>query len=59
MKEAKKIDISKLKTGFLGKFPSHPLLKILSSEPDRLTEPGLLAKVQTWLAFFVGDDENE
>lgn len=44
MKEAKKIDISKLKTGFLGKCPSHPLSKILSSEPDRLTEPELLAK---------------
>ena len=59
MGEANRIDISKLKTGFLGKFPSHPLSKILSSEPDRLTGEELLAKAQTWLAFFHGGKENE
>ena len=59
MEEATKIDISKLKTGFLGKFPSHPLSRILSSEPASLTSTEFLAKAQTWLAFFRGEKENE
>ncbi len=59
MGEANRIDISKLKTGFMGKFPSHQLSKILSAEPDSLTVEELLAKAQTWLAFFKGDDDTE
>lgn len=59
MGEANQIDICKLKTGFIGKFPSHSLSKILSAEPDSLTAEELLAKAQTWLAFFKGDDWNE
>ena len=59
MGEANRIDISKLKTGFIGKFPSHSLSKILSSEPNSLTNQEFLAKAQTWLAFFEGDEQNE
>jgi hypothetical protein len=59
MEESRRLDISRLKAGFLAKFPSHPLSKILSLEPDSLTVEELLAKAQTWLAFFQGEKENE
>jgi hypothetical protein len=59
MEEGRKIDISKLKQGFAVKFPSHPLTAILLSEPDVLTKEELLAKSQTWLAFFQRREENE
>jgi hypothetical protein len=52
MEEARKINIAPLKADFAGKFPGHPLAKILLSEPDTLTGDELLAKTQTWLAFF-------
>lgn len=54
MEEARKLDISKLKAGFAGKFPSHPLTAILLAEPDSMTKEELLPKAQTWLAFFQG-----
>ena len=59
MEESRRLDISRLKAGFSGKFPSHPLSKILSLEPDSLTVEELLAKAQTWLAFFHGEKKNE
>ncbi|SIM83431.1 hypothetical protein [Cuniculiplasma divulgatum] len=56
---ARKIDISGVKVAFVRNFPSHPLSKILLSEPDSVTGEELLAKAQTWLAFFHGEKENE
>jgi len=44
---------------FAAKFPSHPLTRILLSEPDIVTMQELLAKSQTWLSFFHGGKENE
>jgi hypothetical protein len=55
----KRVSILELKRNFVGKFPSHQLSKILSAEPDSLTVEELLAKAQTWLAFFKGDDDTE
>ena len=52
------LDISTLKIRFAIKFPEHPLTKILISEPDNLTGEELLAKSQTWLAFFNGDEKD-
>ena len=57
--QVKSVSILELKRNFVGKFPSHPLSRILSAEPDYLTGKELLAKVQTWLAFFHGEKENE
>ncbi|AKA48115.1 hypothetical protein IX51_02270 [uncultured archaeon] len=57
--QGKRVSILELKRNFLGKFPSHQLSKILSAEPDSLTGEELLAKAQTWLAFFKGDDGTE
>ena len=59
MEMAGRVNISILKTNFAGRFPTHPLTKILLSEPDRMTAEELLAKSQTWLAFFHGGGENE
>ena len=57
--QGRKVSILELKRNFVGKFPSHQLSRILSAEPDSLAVEELLAKAQTWLAFFKGDDENE
>ncbi|KPV47038.1 hypothetical protein SE19_02780 [Acidiplasma aeolicum] len=57
--QARRVSISELKRNFVRKFPSHQLSRILSTEPDSLTVEELLAKAQTWLAFFKGEDENE
>lgn len=57
--QAKRIDISGVKATFVRNFPSHPLSKILLSEPDSVTGEELLAKAQTWLAFFHGEEKNE
>jgi hypothetical protein len=54
-----RIDVSMVKMQFAKKFPDHPLTHILLSEPDSLTGEELLAKAQTWLAFFKGEDESE
>ena len=59
MEESRRLDISRLKAGFSGKFPWHPLSKILLLEPDTVTIEEFLAKAQTWLAFFQGEKENE
>jgi hypothetical protein len=53
------VDISNMKKSFAAKFPSHPLTRILLSEPDIVTMQELLAKSQTWLSFFHGGKENE
>lgn len=52
------IEIAKVKLQFATKFPEHPLTKILLSEPDKLTIEEFIAKTQTWLAFFNGDEED-
>ena len=54
-----RVDISGLKASFIGKFPAHSLSKVLLSEPDKVTIEELLAKAQTWLAFFQGDRRDE
>ena len=54
MGDARKVNISKLKANFSGKFPDHPFNRLLLSEPDDLTSEEFLAKAQTWLALFQG-----
>ncbi|GEM_PF-3840317 len=57
--EERAINIYRLKREFTEKFPEHTLSTILSLEPDVLTAEELIAKAQTWLAFFRRRDENE
>jgi len=57
--QAKRVSISELKRNFVRKFPLNPLSRILSAEPDYLTGEELLAKAQTWLAFFKGESKDE
>ncbi len=52
--EERAIDISNLKKEFAKKFPEHPLTQVLLSEPDSLKSYEFIAKVETWLAFFHG-----
>ncbi len=59
MEEPRRLNITKLKESFISRYPSHPLSRIFVSEPDNLTGEELIAKSQTWLAFFHGGKENE
>jgi hypothetical protein len=59
MEEAGKVNIARLKANFTEKFPKHPFSRLLLSEPDLLTKEEFLAKAQTWLAFFHGEEKNE
>lgn len=59
MGDARKVNITVLKANFTSKFPEHPFSKLLLSEPNDLTGEEFLAKAQTWLAFFKGDDDTE
>lgn len=59
MEEAGRVNIAGLKANFAKKFPEHPFNRLLLSEPNILTNEELLAKAQTWLAFFNGGKENE
>ena len=59
MGDARKVNISKLKANFSGKFPDHPFNRLLLSEPDDLTGEEFLAKARTWLASFHGEKKNE
>ncbi len=57
--QVKRVSILELKRNFARRFPSHQLSRILSAEPNHLTGEELLAKAQTWLAFFKGGNEDE
>ncbi|MEM0133302.1 hypothetical protein [Acidiplasma sp.] len=52
MGDARKVNISRLKANYSGKFPDDPFNRLLLSEPDELTSEEFLAKAQTWLALF-------